>query len=313
MQKRFKTVSMMLFLLGTLAGTAYAAPSSAVDDVRITQQSGTCSGTVIDMAGEPVIGATVIVKGTTNGVVTDLDGNFSLDNVKQGDILQISFVGYKTQEVAWKGKSLSITLQDDTQALDEVVVVGYGVQKKVNLTGAVASVKGDALERRPVADATQSLQGLVPGLLVSNSEAGRPGASGSLSLRGQGNLSGSSSPYVLVDGVEMSLSDVNPSDIENISVLKDAASAAIYGARAAYGVILVTTKKGQEGKMRVNYQGTVGWSAPTVLPDMVNSYEFAKYWNDGVRNAGSTRLYSDEKLAMYKQFCEDPTGMDPWF
>ena len=303
----------MLFLLGTLAGTAYAAPSSAVDDVRITQQSGTCSGTVIDMAGEPVIGATVIVKGTTNGVVTDLDGNFSLDNVKQGDILQISFVGYKTQEVAWKGKSLSITLQDDTQALDEVVVVGYGVQKKVNLTGAVASVKGDALERRPVADATQSLQGLVPGLLVSNSEAGRPGASGSLSLRGQGNLSGSSSPYVLVDGVEMSLSDVNPSDIENISVLKDAASAAIYGARAAYGVILVTTKKGQEGKMRVNYQGTVGWSAPTVLPDMVNSYEFAKYWNDGVRNAGSTRLYSDEKLAMYKQFCEDPTGMDPWF
>ena len=313
MQKRFKTVSMMLFLLGTLAGTAYAAPSSAVDDVRITQQSGTCSGTVIDMAGEPVIGATVIVKGTTNGVVTDLDGNFSLDNVKQGDILQISFVGYKTQEVAWKGKSLSITLQDDTQALDEVVVVGYGVQKKVNLTGAVASVKGDALERRPVADATQSLQGLVPGLLVSNSEAGRPGASGSLSLRGQGNLSGSSSPYVLVDGVEMSLSDVNPSDIENISVLKDAASAAIYGARAAYGVILVTTKKGQEGKMRVNYQGTVGWSAPTVLPDMVNSYEFAKYWNDGVRNAGSTRLYSNEKLAMYKQFCEDPTGMDPWF
>ena len=313
MQKRFKTVSMMLFLLGTLTGTAYAAPSSAVDDVRITQQSGTCSGTVIDMAGEPVIGATVIVKGTTNGVVTDLDGNFSLDNVKQGDILQISFVGYKTQEVAWKGKSLSITLQDDTQALDEVVVVGYGVQKKVNLTGAVASVKGDALERRPVADATQSLQGLVPGLLVSNSEAGRPGASGSLSLRGQGNLSGSSSPYVLVDGVEMSLSDVNPSDIENISVLKDAASAAIYGARAAYGVILVTTKKGQEGKMRVNYQGTVGWSAPTVLPDMVNSYEFAKYWNDGVRNAGSTRLYSDEKLAMYKQFSEDPTGMDPWF
>ena len=313
MQKRFKTVSMMLFLMGAISGTAMAAPTLAADDVRITQQSSTCIGTVKDAAGEAIIGASVVVKGTTNGTITDFDGNFTLADVKKGSVIQISFVGYQTMEVAWNGNSMNIVLKDDTQALEEVVVVGYGVQKKVNLTGAVASVKGDALERRPVADATQSLQGLVPGLLVSNSDAGRPGATGSLSLRGQGNLSGSSAPYVLVDGVEMSLSDVNPNDIESISVLKDAASAAIYGARAAYGVILVTTKKGEEGKMRVNYQGTVGWNAPTVLPDMVNSYDFATYWNDGVRNAGSTRLYSDEKLAMYKQFCEDPTGMDPWF
>ena len=313
MQKRFKTVSMMLFLMGAISGTAMAAPTLAADDVRITQQSSTCIGTVKDAAGEAIIGASVVVKGTTNGTITDFDGNFTLADVKKGSVIQISFVGYQTMEVAWNGSSLNVVLKDDTQALEEVVVVGYGVQKKVNLTGAVASVKGDALERRPVADATQSLQGLVPGLLVSNSDAGRPGATGSLSLRGQGNLSGSSAPYVLVDGVEMNLSDVNPNDIESISVLKDAASAAIYGARAAYGVILVTTKKGEEGKMRVNYQGTVGWNAPTVLPDMVNSYDFARYWNDGVRNAGSTRLYSDEKLAMYKQFCEDPTGMDPWF
>ena len=313
MQKRFKTVSMMLFLMGAISGTAMAAPTLAADDVRITQQSSTCIGTVKDAAGEAIIGASVVVKGTTNGTITDFDGNFTLADVKKGSVIQISFVGYQTMEVAWNGNSMNIVLKDDTQALEEVVVVGYGVQKKVNLTGAVASVKGDALERRPVADATQSLQGLVPGLLVSNSDAGRPGATGSLSLRGQGNLSGSSAPYVLVDGVEMNLSDVNPNDIESISVLKDAASAAIYGARAAYGVILVTTKKGEEGKMRVNYQGTVGWNAPTVLPDMVNSYDFARYWNDGVRNAGSTRLYSDEKLAMYKQFCEDPTGMDPWF
>ena len=302
MQKRFKTVSMMLFLMGAISGTAMAAPALAADDVRITQQSTACTGVVKDAMGEAVIGASVVVKGTTNGTITDFDGNFSLENVKKGAVIQISFVGYETTEVTWNGNPLNIVLKDDTQALDEVVVVGYGVQKKVNLTGAVASVKGEALERRPVADATQSLQGMVPGLLVSNSEAGRPGATGSLSLRGQGNLSGSSAPYVLVDGVEMSLSDVNPNDIDSISVLKDAASAAIYGARAAYGVILVTTKKGEEGKMRVNYQGTVGWNAPTVLPDMVNSYDFARYWNDGVRNAGSTRLYSDEKLAMYKQF-----------
>ena len=314
MLKRMKTVSMMLFLMGALSGTAIASPSLAdADDVRITQQTGTCSGTVKDATGEPVIGASVVIKGTTTGTITDFDGNFSLPDAKRGAVIQISFVGYEAMEMTWNGGPLNIILKDDTQALEEVVVVGYGVQKKVNLTGAVASVKGEALEHRPVADATQSLQGLVPGLLVSNSDAGRPGASGSLTLRGQGNLSGSSAPYILVDGVEMSLSDVNPSDIESISVLKDAASAAIYGARAAYGVILVTTKKGQEGKMRVNYQGTVGWSAPTVLPDMVDSYTFAQYWNDGVRNAGSTRLYSDEKLAMYKQFCEDPTGMDPWF
>ena len=305
---------MMLFLLGAITGTAYAAPSPVnADDVRITQQSGTCTGIVKDVNGETVIGASVVVKGTTNGTITDYDGAFSLSNVNKGDVIQVSFVGYKSQEVVWNGNALNIVLKDDAQALEEVVVVGYGVQKKVNLTGSVSSVKGDALERRPVVDATQSLQGLVPGLLVSNSDTGRPGASGTLSLRGQGNLSGSSSPYVLVDGVEMSLSDVNPNDIESISVLKDAASAAIYGARAAYGVILVTTKKGEEGKMRVNYQGTVGWNSPTVLPDMVDSYSFAQYWNDGVHNAGSTRLYSDEKLAKLKQFCEDPTGMDPWY
>ena len=314
MFKQMKTVSMMLFLMGAITGTAYASSSvTDTDDVRIMQQTGTCTGTVKDAIGEPVIGASVVIKGTTTGTITDFDGKFSIPDVKRGDVIQISFVGYETIEITWNGSPLNITLKDDTQAIEEVVVVGYGVQKKVNLTGAVASVKGEALEHRPVADATQSLQGLVPGLLVSNSDAGRPGASGTLTLRGQGNLSGSSAPYILVDGVEMSLSDVNPNDIESISVLKDAASAAIYGARAAYGVILVTTKKGQEGKMRVNYQGTVGWSAPTVLPDMVDSYTFAQYWNDGVRNAGSTRLYSDEKLAMYKQFCEDPTGMDPWF
>ena len=192
-------------------------------------------------------------------------------------------------------------------------MVGYGVQKKVNLTGSVSSVKGDELEFRPVVDATQSLQGLVPGLTVSNGGSGRPGATGSLSLRGQGNLSGNSSPYVLVDGVEMDLSDVNPNDIENISVLKDAAACAIYGARAAYGVILVTTKKGEEGKMRANYQGTVGWTSPTVLPDMVNSLDFVKFWNAGVNNTGaSNRAYSAEKIADLEAYMRDPSSRDPW-
>ena len=282
---------------------------------EVLAQSLSISGKVIDKnSQEPVIGASVLIEGTSNGTITDLDGNFMLSNVPSKGSLVVSYIGYATQTLPINGRtSFSVVLAEDTETLDEVVVIGYGVQKKVNLTGSVSSVKGDALERRPVADATQSLQGMVPGLLVSNSNTGRPGASGTLTLRGQGNLDNNANPYILVDGVEMSLSDVNPNDIESISVLKDAAACAIYGARAAYGVILVTTKKGEEGKMRVNYQGNVGWSTPTVLPDMVDSYEFAQYWNAGCINAGSPRLYSEEKMGLLQQYIKDPSSVDPWF
>lgn len=299
----------LLFALCGLATAMmflFSAPAMA--------QALSVKGKVMDKAGEPVIGASVLVDGTSNGTVTDLEGAFTLGNVPANATLKVSFIGYKTETVTVNGRtSMVITLQEDTEVLDEVVIVGYGVQKKVNLTGSVSSVKGDALERRPVVDATQSLQGMVPGLLVSNSNTGRPGASGTLTLRGQGNLDNKANPYILVDGVEMDLSDVNPNDIENISVLKDAAACAIYGARAAYGVILVTTKRGEEGKMRVNYQGTVGWSAPTVLPDMMDSYSFAQYWNAGCVNAGSPRLYSDEKMGLLQQYIKDPNSVDPWF
>ncbi len=303
MEKRKPLLSLFVWLMAVLLSATTAVA-----------QSLTITGVVTDASQDPVIGASVLVQGTTNGTITDVDGKFQLSNVSAKGTLLISYIGYKSQALPVNGKtSFTVVLAEDTETLDEVVVVGYGVQKKVNLTGAVASVKGDALERRPVVDATQSLQGMVPGLLVNNSSAGRPGASGTLTLRGQGNLANTANPYVLVDGVEMSLSDVNPNDIENISVLKDAAACAIYGARAAYGVILVTTKKGAEGKMRVNYQGTVGWSTPTVLPDMVDSYQFAKYWNDGVSNAGSPRLYSQEKLDLLQKFVNDPSSVDPWF
>ena len=151
MQKRFKTVSMMLFLMGAISGTAMAAPTMAADDVRITQQSSTCAGVVKDALGESVIGASVVVKGTTNGTITDFDGNFSLSDVKKGDVIVISFVGYKTQEVVWNGQPMNIVLKDDAQALDEVVVVGFGSQKKADLTGAVSQVKmNEVLGDRPV-------------------------------------------------------------------------------------------------------------------------------------------------------------------
>lgn len=300
---------LLYYLLGLMSAVMLLIPSMA------SAQTLTIKGKVVDQKShDSVIGASVLVAGTDIGTITDMNGQFTLPNVPRNGELKISYIGYKTQIVPVAGKSsFDIALVEESEMLDEVVVVGYGVQKKVNLTGSVSSVKGDALERRPVADATQSLQGMVPGLLISNGSAGRPGGTGTMTLRGQGNLDNTATPYVLVDGVEMDLSDVNPNDIESISVLKDAAASAIYGARAAYGVILVTTKRGEEGKMRVNYQGTVGWTAPTILPDMVDSYDFTQFWNAGCTNAGSPRLYSEEKVAMLQQYIKDPSSVDPWF
>lgn len=282
-----------------------------VSAVASAQQTAACSGTVFDEDGEPLPGASIFVEGG-NGASTNIDGKFTIPNVKIGSTIKISYVGYEPQSIVWKGEPIEVTLKPTTESLDEVVVVGYGVQKKVNLTGAVSQVKGDDLKIHPVADAAQMLQGMIPGLYVSNGNAGRPGGSASLQLRGQGNLSGTGTPYVLVDGVEMSLSDVNPSDIQSISVLKDAGASAIYGARAAYGVVLVTTRRGEEGKMRVNYSGSVGWNSPTKLPNMLDGYEFAKMWNQGCINAGTARLYSDEKLELLRQFRDNPSSVDPW-
>ncbi len=283
MQKRFKTVSMLLFLTGALSGAAYAAPSLAgADDVRITQQTESATGIVKDAMGESVIGASVVVKGTTNGTITDFDGNFSLAGVKKGDIIQVSFVGYQTQEVVWNGKVLNITLKDDTQALDEVVVVGFGSQKKADLTGAVSQVKmNEVLGDRPVINATAALQGAMPGLMVSG--ASSPGQSKSFNIRGDLSINGGS-PLVLIDNVEGDLSALNPDDIESVSVLKDAASAAIYGARAAGGVILVTTKRpANDAKFQFNYSFNQGWEnsigrpEQASLADYIDAYEEAGY------------------------------------
>ena len=271
---------------------------------EVLAQSLSISGKVIDKnSQEPVIGASVLIEGTSNGTITDLDGNFMLSNVPSKGNLVVSYIGYATQTLPINGRtSFSVVLAEDTETLDEVVVIGYGVQKKVNLTGSVSSVKGDALERRPVADATQSLQGMVPGLLVSNSNTGRPGASGTLTLRGQGNLDNNANPYILVDGVEMSLSDVNPNDIESISVLKDAGASAIYGSRAAFGVILITTKKGEEGKTTVNYNNNLRWSTPTKLPSFLNGYEFNTYFNEAAANAGLGAQYTSDVMEKTRQF-----------
>ena len=282
------------------------------DAVNVVQQATEVKGVVYDATGLTVIGASVIEKDNpSNGTITDIDGNFTLQ-VAENATLVISYIGYVTQEVkVTPGKILNVTLQEDNQMLEEVVVVGYGVQKKVNLTGSVAMVEGETLEQRPLANATQSLQGMVPGLYIDNSNAGRPGATSTLQLRGQGNLSGSGAPYVLVDGVEMDLADVNPNDIESISVLKDAAASSIYGARAAYGVILVTTKKGKEGKTRVSYQATLGWTQPMSLPNMANAVDFATFFNDGTYNYNKTTEYSADKIEALRNYMNNGVG-DPW-
>ncbi len=274
----------------------------------VQQKSKIVTGTVLDVTGMPVIGANVTVKGTTQGTITDMDGKFSLE-VAEGDILQVTYIGFANQEVkVGTQTNLSVTLKEDAEALDELVVVGYGTQKKVNLTGAVASISSEEIQSRPITNVTQALQGITPGLNItaSNTYGGEVGSPMDMNIRGIGSLTeGSGKPYVLVDGVPMDLALVNPNDIENISVLKDAASAAIYGARAAYGVILVTTKSGSKGeKFQISYNANFGWKTPTMLQHTVNSLDFVTAMNQACINSGVSPLYSDEMVELVKENIE---------
>ncbi len=213
-----------------------------------TQQNRTLTGLITDKNGEPIIGANVVVKGTTIGMISDLNGGFTLNNVPANATLQVSFIGYLTQEIKVGNRnSFSVTLQEDTQSLEDVVVVGYGTQKKANLTGAVSTVSLPEMEKRTVASTSLALQGLVPGVTVTQ-RSGKPGGDGGvISVRGKTTL-GNNDVLVLIDGVESNINSIDPKSIESISVLKDAASAAIYGSRAANGVILITTKRAEDGK-----------------------------------------------------------------
>ena len=275
----------------------------------IYAQQLTITGTVIDKnLGDPIIGATILVKGTTIGTVTDVDGNFSIEASKN-NVLEISYVGYQAQSIKLDGiqRVYRIELSEDTQNLDEVVVVGFGTQKKVNLTGAVATVDTKTLESRPVTSVAQALQGVVPGLNVSaNNRGGKLDQSPTMNIRGTGNLgTGSSdSPLVLIDGVEGDINSLNPQDIANISVLKDAASASIYGSRAPFGVILVTTKSGEKGKTTIQYSDNFRWARPTNIPDMLDSYRFAKYFNYAQANSGqaASYLFDDDTIDRIQQY-----------
>ena len=266
-----------------------------VDVGLFAQSSRTVKGTVLDAnTREPLIGVSVLEKGTTNGAVTDLDGNFSIQNVRSGATLVFSYVGYATQEILATRVGSSVLLEEDDKTLNEVVVVGYGVQKKVNLSGAVSAVDGDKLAAKPASDVLSAMQGEMPGVAVLRS-SGEPGSETSgMRIRGFSSVNATSA-LVLIDGIEGDISLLNADDIESISVLKDASACAIYGARAASGVVLVTTKSGSEGRPKISYNGYYAVNMPGNMPERLPAWEEQQWINIGRYNAGGSYEWNKEK------------------
>ncbi len=302
--KKNKTFPVALFMASLVAYPASASvPSSTYQQTQ--QQTSPCKGVVLDASGEPLVGVSVVVKGTTTGTVTGVVGDFNISGVKRGSRIVVSFIGFTSKEVVWNGSPLNITLEEDNKTLEEVVVVGFGTQKKENLTGSVSQVKmADVLGDRPVTSAAAALQGAMPGLTIGGGTG--PGQSKSFNIRGTLSINGGS-PLVLIDNVEGDISLLNPDDIESVSVLKDAASSAIYGARAAGGVILVTTKRPKEkSKLNLNYNFNVGWESAlnvleqSSLTEYIDAYLEAGYTNSywaGNGDVSKWRTY----LQQYKQ------------
>ena len=281
---------------------------------NVFQEKKMVTGVVVDATGMPVIGANVMEKGTTNGTITDMDGKFSLEVDKDATLI-FSYIGFAGQEIKVGNQtSLSITLKEDAEALDEVVVVGFGTQKKVNLTGAVSSVTSEAFENRSVSNVSQALQGSMPGLNITQSH-GYLDSTPDINIRGVGTIGEGSSgaPLVLIDGMEGDMNRLNPQDIESVSVLKDAAASSIYGSRAPFGVILITTKKGKSGKLSVNYNNSFRWNKSINMPETVDAYTFATYYNEAATNAGMTGHFSAERLQKIKDFMDGKIsgGIDP--
>ena len=283
----------------------------------LSAQTVNVAGTVTDDAGEAVIGATIIVVGdASKGTVTDIDGKYTLSNVPANASLQFSYVGMKSQTIAINGQTnINVTLASDTELLDELVVVGFGTQRKENLTGAVSTVNAKELTARPVNSVIEALQGVVPGMNISTGlNGGALNSTQRFNIRGIGTIGAGSSvtPLVLIDGMEGNINTLNPYDIENISVLKDAAASSIYGSRAPGGVILITTKKGKSGKPSVNYNNSFRFNSPLNMPKVADSYRFALAINDQMANGGMTPMYSENKLKQILDFQQGKSTQFMW-
>ena len=306
-RKLLSAIPVTLSLLMAVSATGMATASVTPGITKTaTINASDITGVVVDAAGVPLIGVNVLEKGTTNGTITDFDGKFSLNVSSPNAKLVISYIGYVSQEVSVpKNGELKVVLKEDTETLEEVVVIGYGTQKKANLSGSVSSVDSEQLQNRPIQNVSSGLQGLMPGVTITGTN-GAPGMdSGSIRVRGTGTLN-SASPYILIDGVESeTMSDLDPNDIASISVLKDAASAAIYGSKAANGVILITTKRGSTGKPKISYSGYISFQNTTETIDRLSSYEYASMYNDALKSEDKAPRFTPEEIQKFKD------GTDP--
>ena len=306
-RKLLSAIPVTLSLLMAVSATGMATASVTPGITKTaTINASDITGVVVDAAGVPLIGVNVLEKGTTNGTITDFDGKFSLNVSSPNAKLVISYIGYVSQEVSVpKNGELKVVLKEDTETLEEVVVVGYGTQKKANLSGSVSSVDSEQLQNRPIQNVSSGLQGLMPGVTITGTN-GAPGMdSGSIRVRGTGTLN-SASPYILIDGVESeTMSGLDPNDIASISVLKDAASAAIYGSKAANGVILITTKRGSTGKPKISYSGYISVQNTTETIDRLSSYEYASMYNDALKSEDKAPRFTPEEIQKFKD------GTDP--
>lgn len=306
-RKLLSAIPVTLSLLIAASATSMASASVTPGITKTaTVNSSNVTGVVVDASGVPLIGVNVLEKGTTNGTITDFDGKFTLNVSSPNAKLVISYIGYVSQEVlAPKNGELKVVLKEDTETLEEVVVVGYGTQKKANLSGSVSSVDSEQLQNRPIQNVSSGLQGLMPGVTITGTN-GAPGMdSGNIRVRGTGTLN-SASPYILIDGVESeAMGDLDPNDIASISVLKDAASAAIYGSKAANGVILITTKRGSTGKPKISYSGYISFQNTTETIDRLSSYEYASMYNDALKSEDKAPRFTPDEIQKFKD------GTDP--
>lgn len=274
-----------VLLLGLSMGAWGTTVSLERENLAIVQQKSQCSGIVLDNLNQPIIGAAVLVKGSTNGTITGIDGDFYLQNVEIGSILEISFMGYQKKEVKWTGKALNVKLVEDSKLLDEVVITGYGgSQIRSKVTSSISKVDNQAIVSGVKSNPVAALAGNVPGLVVQQN-SGNPGSVPSVVLRGGTSLNGSGSPLYVIDGVVRSINDFNPEDIESMEVLKDASATAIYGARANNGVILITTKRGKTGKAEISFKAKSGLSYMGYLPEFLSAGDYIYWQRMGIKNA----------------------------
>lgn len=300
----YKKAGLMRIIFMTLLLLSTIGFNNMILAKELQQQ--TISGTVLDKEGNPLAGVSITVKGTLVGIYSDADGKYSLSNLSPNATLVFSFVGMKTFETDLNGQTkIDVIMETQDLALEEVVVVGYGTQKKVNLTGSVAAVSSNEIASIPVANTSVTLSGVAPGISVLQG-SGRPGTGATVRIRGTGTFSSAGTePLVLIDGMAGNIDDVDPENVENISILKDASSASIYGNRAANGVVLITTKKGIQGRISITYNNTIGWQKPTILPDFLPSWEYATYYNEAMANMGRAEAYTDAQILKFKD------GSDP--